>query len=146
MDSCNWRMSPINKSHFPPKMSSDMIISCNLLFNYINYLRNKRLFVYNDNFNIFKVFSGYIQLLWCKIKHIWSKFESSLQWKFVNLQPFHSQRPTVPLWKGLDLIVNSVSAQETGSIWKKGFTNSKWHHLHRSYLVTICRVLIMTVY
>ena len=43
----------------------------------------------------------------------------------VTLEPFDIQRPTVPLWKVLEPLVNIVSAQETGSILKTDFALSK---------------------
>ena len=43
----------------------------------------------------------------------------------VTLEPFDIQRPTVPLWKGLDEFVNILSAQEPGSILKTDFALSK---------------------
>ena len=43
----------------------------------------------------------------------------------VTLQHFDLQRPTVPLWKDHDPIVNLISAQETDSILKTGFALSK---------------------
>ena len=44
------------------------------------------------------------------------------------MEPFDTQRPTVPLWKVLEPFVNIVSAQETGSILKIGFVLSNLPH------------------
>ena len=62
---------------------------------------------------------------------------SNLQlWKLVTLQHFDLQRPTVPLWKGLELVVN-ILAQETARILKISFTLLKWPNLHRVYFIRV---------
>ena len=66
-----------------------------------------------------------------------AEFFSNLQlWKLVTLQHFDLQRPTVPLWKGLELVVN-ILAQETGRILKISFTLLKWPNLHRVYFIRV---------
>ena len=42
----------------------------------------------------------------------------------MTLQPLDLHRLTVHLWKDLELIINIISAQETGSILKIGFALS----------------------
>ena len=87
-----------------------------------------------------------------RTRRVWPGFESRPiliilnVWRTVTLQPFDLQRLTVPLWKDLDSVVNIFSAQETGSILKIGFDLSNWPHLHRAYVVTVCRVLSTVVY
>ena len=52
-----------------------------------------------------------------------AEFFLNLQlWQLVSLQPFNLQRPSVPLCKDLDPVVNIVSAQETCSILRIGFS------------------------
>ena len=66
-----------------------------------------------------------------------AEFFSNLQlWKLVTLQHFDLQRPTVPLWKGLELVVN-ILAQETARILKISFTLLKWPNLHRVYFIRV---------
>ena len=55
----------------------------------------------------------------------------------VTLEPFDIKRPTAPLWKGLEPLVNILSAQETGSFLKIDFALSKWPNLHRVYLIRV---------
>ena len=64
----------------------------------------------------------------------------------VTLEPFDIQRPTVPLWKGLEPLVNIVSAQEICSILKTDFALLKWPHLHRVYLIRVKHLLSKTVH
>ena len=48
------------------------------------------------------------------------------------------------LWKDLDSdVVNIVFAKQTGSISKIGFALSNWPYLHRAYLATVYKVLII---
>lgn len=56
------------------------------------------------------------------------------------------KRTTAPPWKDLESVVNIVSVRETGSILKIGFALSKWSHLHRAYVLAVCRVLSTTVH
>ena len=65
--------------------------------------------------------------------------------QLVTLKLFDIQRPTVPLWKDLEPVVNILFAQETGCILKISFALSKRPYLRRAYVVTVCRVLSTTV-
>ena len=62
-----------------------------------------------------------------------------------TLQPFDLQRPTVPLWKNLDPVVNIISDQRAGSIFKMAFALSKWPHLHGVYSVGVFTVFSLTI-
>ena len=65
-----------------------------------------------------------------------AEFFSNLEhWQLVILMPVDLQRPTVPLWKGLELVVN-ILAQETARILKISFTLLKWPNLHRVYFIS----------
>ena len=61
------------------------------------------------------------------------------------MKPFNLKRPTAPLWKDFDFIINKVSAQETRSILKIGFALSKLPQLHRAYVLGVCNNLGSTV-
>ena len=47
--------------------------------------------------------------------------------------------------KDLNLFLKRVKFQRTGSILKVGFSRSKWPHVHRVYLVTVCKRSSMAV-
>ena len=57
-------------------------------------------------------------------------------WRFVTLQPVDLQRPTVPLWKDIDLVIKLFSAQGFGSILDVHFVLTKRSYLQRVYLVS----------
>ena len=67
-------------------------------------------------------------------------------WQTATLQPFNLTKTTVPFRKDLDPVINIVSAQETDSILTIDFALSKWPHLHRAYVLTVCSVLSTAVY
>ena len=70
--------------------------------------------------------------LWPSCRIFWN-----LQfWQLVTLQVFSLERPPVPLWKDLDLIIIIISSQETFRILKIGFALWKRPHLHRAYRVS----------
>ena len=54
------------------------------------------------------------------------------------MRPFDLKRPTVPLWKDFNPVINIVSAQEISSILKIGFALSKSPNIRRAYLVSVC--------
>ena len=73
-------------------------------------------------------------------------FFSDLQlWQLVFLQPFDLQTPTVPLWKDLNLPVDSISVQESSSTFNVFYLHSKWPHFNRAYVVRVCNNLGSTV-
>ena len=59
-------------------------------------------------------------------------------WNIVTLQRFDLKKPTVPLYKDLDLVVYIVSIQETASIFRIGFALSKWPHFYGAYFIGVC--------
>ena len=66
-------------------------------------------------------------------------------WQNATLQPSYLQRLPVPLWKDLSP-VNIVSAQETGSILKIGFTLSKWLHFNSDYVIGVGIFFAMAIW
>ena len=66
-------------------------------------------------------------------------------WQLVTLQPVDLQRPTVPLWKYLNLLKNTISNQRTSRIFDTVFAHSKWPHLHMAYLLGVWHSFSVTV-
>ena len=57
----------------------------------------------------------------------WQTFACDLQlWQLLTLKPCYLQKPTLPLWKDLTLVVNILSAQENDRTFKMFFAWSKY--------------------
>ena len=63
-----------------------------------------------------------------------------------NFEVLQSTDPLFTVFKDLNLLKNCIKNEEASYNFRLGFALSNRPHLHRAYLVTICRLLLLTVF